>query len=67
MEIFIKLTDITTGPLNALNELRTLLEESETSNEKLINKGRTKIDLVGNGLLAHIQIKDEPKQPGLPL
>jgi hypothetical protein len=60
MEILIKLTDITeTSASEALREFTTVMEESRWQNEKLISKGRTKIDLVGTGFVATIQIKED--------
>lgn len=59
MEILIKATDTTAPAQVVLNEVAELLQESQSRNEKLINKGRTKIDLVGETCLLQITLKED--------
>ena len=54
----IRVTDCKADSLTCLEELSLLLEESKKKNKILIEKGRTKIDLVGENCNAEITIKE---------
>lgn len=58
MEMILKVTDCKADSLTCLEELSLLLEESKKKNKILIEKGRTKIDLVGENCNVEIAIKE---------
>lgn len=58
MEMILKITDCKADSITCLEETSLLLDEAKKKNKILIDKGRTKIDLVGENCNVEISIKD---------